>query len=79
MQEYVPQSLLSHLTSFHLERFGWSSDELELVRDILRKARLLKKMRGTSNLTDLEANPVLLKELLNFPRLCKTCKIAIVN
>ena len=79
MQEYVPQSLLSHLESFHLERCGWSSDELELVRDILRKARLLKKMTITSNLTDLEANPVLLKELLNFPRLSKTCKIAIVN
>jgi hypothetical protein len=75
----VPQSLVSHLTSFHLECFKWSSDELELVRDILEKARFLKKLTITSNLKDLEENPVLLKELLCFPRLSRKCKIAIVN
>ena len=72
----VPKCLLSHLSAFHFKGFKGFNDELELVREILKWARVLKKMTISSYPLDSEKKVCVLKELLMFPRQSVTCEIA---
>ena len=72
----VPKCLLSHLSAFHFKGFEGFNDELELVREILKWARVLKKMTISSYPLDSENKFCVLKELLMFPRQSVTCEIA---
>ena len=74
----VPKCLSSQLTTFHYKGFGWAEDELEFVRYILKNARFLKKLTITSKFPDSNVKLHLLKDLLRFPKLSRTCKIAFV-
>jgi hypothetical protein len=74
----VPKCLSSQLTTFHFEGFGWAKDELEVVRYILKNARILKKLTITSSLPDSDVKLLLLKKLLRFPKCSSKCKIAFV-
>ncbi len=72
----VPKCLLSRLSAFHFKGFKGFNDELELVREILQWARVLKKMTISSYPLDSEKKFCVLKELLMFPRQSVTCEIA---
>ncbi|KAK3029747.1 hypothetical protein RJ639_038024 [Escallonia herrerae] len=43
-QEHEPSCLLSHRETFELRQFKGGEDEMELLRYILRSAKVLKKM-----------------------------------
>jgi hypothetical protein len=65
----------SHLTAFHFKGFQGSNAELDLVGQILKWARVLKKMTISSQYLDLKEEVRVLKELLMLPRQSATCKI----
>ncbi|GMY31879.1 FBD-associated F-box protein At3g52670-like isoform X1 [Fagus crenata] len=74
--EDVPKCVSSHLTAFHFKGFRGFKDELEIVEQILKWARVLKKMTISSYPNLLDSVKVrVLQELLMFPRQSATCKI----
>ena len=74
--EDVPKCVSSHLTAFHFKEFKGFIDELKVVEQILKWARVLKKMTISSFPPDSEKKVCVLKELLMFPRQSVTCEIA---
>ncbi|GMY31875.1 FBD-associated F-box protein At5g56370-like isoform X1 [Fagus crenata] len=75
LYEDVPKCVSSHLTAFHFKGFQGFNAELEFVEQILKWARVLKKMTISSYPLDSEKMVCVLKELLMFPRQSATCKI----
>ncbi|GMY31877.1 FBD-associated F-box protein At3g52670-like isoform X1 [Fagus crenata] len=73
--EDVPKCVSLHLTAFHFKGFKGFIDELKVVEQILKWARVLKKMTISSYPLDSEKKVCVLKELLMFPRQSATCKI----
>jgi hypothetical protein len=73
--EDVPKCVLSHLTAFHFKGFQGFNAELELVGQILKWARVLKKITISTEYLDLKEEVRVLKELLMLPRQSATCKI----
>ncbi|GMY31887.1 FBD-associated F-box protein At3g52670-like isoform X1 [Fagus crenata] len=70
--EAVPKCMSSHLTAFHFKGF---INELKVVGQILKWARVLKKMTISSEYLDSEEEVRVLQELLMLPRQSATCKI----
>ncbi|GMY31890.1 FBD-associated F-box protein At3g52670-like isoform X1 [Fagus crenata] len=76
--EDVPKCVSSHLTAFHFKGFKGFIDELKVVEQVLKWARVLKKMTISSYPLDSEKKVCVLKELLMFPRQSVTCKIEFI-
>ncbi|KAF3951569.1 hypothetical protein CMV_022796 [Castanea mollissima] len=74
--EDVPICISSHLKTFHFIGFQGLTYELEFVGCILKTARFLKTMIGSSAHIDSGKKFRVLKELLMFPRESRTCQIA---
>ncbi|KAK3029752.1 hypothetical protein RJ639_038029 [Escallonia herrerae] len=72
-QEREPNCLLSHLETFELRQFKRGEDEMELLRYILRSAKVLKKM--TIESWDIEKASKVLEELLGLPRCSRACRV----
>ena len=73
---YVPECLSSHLTTFYYKGFSGHGIEMELVRYVLKEAKVLKTMKITveSNLGS-KAKHRIHKKLMNFRRSSRTCQI----
>ena len=72
----VPECLSSHLTTCHYKEFSGLMDEMQLVRHILKAARVLKTM--TINVgTHLSSEEKLriCNQLMKFPISSQTCQI----
>ncbi|KAL0000872.1 hypothetical protein SO802_014653 [Lithocarpus litseifolius] len=74
--EDIPECLSSHLRTFHFQGFHRIKDELELIRRILKCAGVLKTMSVSSYPLTSAGKVYVLNELLKFPRLSSTCRIA---
>nr|XP_023884351.1 FBD-associated F-box protein At3g52670-like isoform X2 [Quercus suber] len=74
--EDIPECLSSHLRTFHFQGFHRIKDELELIRRILKCAGVLKTMSVSSYPLTSQGKVYVLNELLKFPRLSSTCRIA---
>ena len=74
--EDIPECLSSHLRTFHFQGFHRIKDELELIRRILKCAGVLKTMSVSSYPLTSEGKVYVLNEVLKFPRLSSTCRIA---
>ncbi|KAK3019966.1 hypothetical protein RJ639_003013 [Escallonia herrerae] len=72
-QEREPSCLLSHLETFELRQFKRGEDEMELLRYILRSAKVLKEM--TIESWDIEKATKVLEELLGLPRCSRACRV----
>nr|POE75319.1 f-box/fbd/lrr-repeat protein [Quercus suber] len=73
---YVPECLSSHLTTFYYKGFSGHGIEMELVRYVLKEAKVLKTMKITvkSNLGSKVKHRIH-KKLMNFQRSSRTCQI----
>nr|POE61231.1 f-box/fbd/lrr-repeat protein [Quercus suber] len=73
---YVPECLSSHLTTFFYKGFSGHGIEMELVRYVLKEAKVLKTMKITveSNLGSKVKHRIH-KKLMNFQRSSRTCQI----
>ena len=71
----VPECMLSHLTTCVYKGFGGYENEMELVRQILKAAKVLKIMKITvSSYPILENKPHFRKELSKFYRGSQNCQ-----
>uniref|UniRef100_A0A2N9F7W4 F-box domain-containing protein n=1 Tax=Fagus sylvatica TaxID=28930 RepID=A0A2N9F7W4_FAGSY len=64
----VPKCLLSHLSAFHFKGFKGFNDELELVREILKWARVLKKMTISSYPLDSREEGLCSQGIIDVPK-----------
>ncbi|KAL0017436.1 hypothetical protein SO802_004505 [Lithocarpus litseifolius] len=72
----VPECLSSHLTTCHYKGFDGKEEEMELVRQILKAAKVLKSMKTTvAGYLDSKKLCVC-KELRKFQRSSQNCEIA---
>ena len=72
----IPESLSSHLTTCHYKGFLGHKDEMELVRQILKAARVLKTMIiVVDNSLSSEEKDHDHKELREFPRSSQICQM----
>ena len=72
----VPECLSSHLTTCHYKGFDGKEEEMELVRQILKTAKVLKSMKITVN-GYLDSKKLrVCKELRKFQRSSQDCEIA---
>ena len=73
----VPECLSSHLTTCDYKGFEGKEEEMELVRQILKAAKVLKSMKitVTSNL-GLKLKLLIREKLGKFQRSSQNCEIA---
>ena len=72
----VPECLSSHLTTCHYKGFDEKEEEMELVRQILKAAKVLKSMKITVNGYLDSKKLCVCKELRKFQRSSQNCEIA---
>ena len=73
----IPECLSSHLMTSHYKGFSGNEVKMELVRQILKAARVLKiiKIMAESHLSS-KAKLCIRKELMKFSRSSRACQIA---
>ena len=73
----IPECLSSHLMTSHYKGFSGNEVKMELVRQILKAARVLKiiKIMAESHLSS-KAKLCIHKELMKFSRSSRACQIA---
>ncbi|KAL4649589.1 hypothetical protein ACB092_01G024700 [Castanea dentata] len=73
----VPECLSSHLTTCHYKGFEGKEEEMELVRQILKAAKVLKLMKITvTSYLGLKLKLLIREKLEKFQRSSQSCEIA---
>lgn len=75
--EHVPKYLLSRLTTIEIRHFDGSTDELKMVKFILKGAKALKRMTIITGALESEAKLNLVRTITMFPRESKLCEIVV--
>ncbi|XP_059631951.1 F-box/LRR-repeat protein At4g14103-like [Cornus florida] len=74
--EHVPNCLLLHLKAIEIKNFEGVADELNLVKYLLKNAKVLKKMSINCTFSTEDVN--IQKKLLRFPRGSTSCQLDLI-